>query len=193
MATAWGVPSDSVVELGVLTTAADSALTAAKNEDTRTPVATAQCRTDFDAMTAAMRDMKKRYFYVPPLQESDLVALGLKIPDSTSTSSGDPTAQVTLETYLVGRHQLGVKIIYLTGSPHDAANKGYRIWYSVIAQGDAPITNPGVLNESFYTKRKKDVVDFDYDDSGKIAYLAVQVENGGRKGPWGPITSALIP
>jgi hypothetical protein len=108
---------------------------------------------------------------------------------------------VSVETYLIGRHQLGVKINYLTGSPSDPANKGYRIWYSVIAQGAAstdatstpPPTNPGELNESFYTKRKKDVIEFDFDDSGKTAYLAVQIENEGKKGPWGPMVQALIP
>jgi hypothetical protein len=41
--------------------------------------------------------------------------------------------------------------------------------------------------------RKKDVIEFDYNYSGKTAYFAVQVENGGKKGPWGPMVSALIP
>jgi hypothetical protein len=37
------------------------------------------------------------------------------------------------------------------------------------------------------------VIEFDFGDSGKTAYLTVQVENGGRKGQWGPIVSAVIP
>jgi hypothetical protein len=41
--------------------------------------------------------------------------------------------------------------------------------------------------------RKKDLVPFDYGDSGKTAYFAVQVENGGKQGQWGPMVSALIP
>jgi hypothetical protein len=193
-AEAWNIPAALVQALQALVNAAEAALVVAKSEETRTPVATAQCRTAFGAMIAAMRDMKKRYFYVPPLQESDLVALGLRIPDSTPSASGTPTAQVGVETYLIGRHQLGVKINYFTGSPSDPANKGYRIWYSVIAQGGVPPpTNPGELNESFSTKRKKDVIEFAFDDSGKTAYFAVQIENEGRKGPWGPITAALIP
>ncbi|MDR0684620.1 MAG: hypothetical protein LBF83_05790 [Spirochaetaceae bacterium] len=28
---------------------------------------------------------------------------------------------------------------------------------------------------------------------GGMAYFAVQVENSGRKGPWGPMVHALIP
>jgi hypothetical protein len=37
--------------------------------------------------------------------------------DSTPTASGTPTAQVTVETFLVGRHELGVRIVYVTGNP----------------------------------------------------------------------------
>ena len=101
--------------------------------------------------------------------------------------------QVTLEFFLVGRHELGVRIIYVTGDPNDKANKGYRIWYTVAAPGEAIPASPEDLRKSFYTKRKKDVIDFDFGDSGKTAYFAVQVENEGKKGPWGPLVSALIP
>jgi hypothetical protein len=189
----WSVPADVVNELEELEKEADKALTAAKNEETRTPVANARCKTAFEALTAKMRDIKKRWFYVPPLQEADIVGLGLKPRDTIPTASGTPTAQVTVETYLVGRHQLGVKINYVTGNPSDTANKGYRIWYSVVGQGDTPPANPDGLQKSFYTKRKKDVIDFEFDDSGKTAYFAVQIENEGKKGPWGPLVNALIP
>jgi hypothetical protein len=33
------------------------------------------------------------------------------------------------------------------------------------------------LPKSFYTRRKKDKVSFDYGDSGKTAYMAVQVDD----------------
>jgi hypothetical protein len=146
-------------------------------------VATAQCKEAFDALIAAMRDMKRRYFLTPPLADSDYISLGLKHHDSTPTASGTPTAQVTVETYLVGRHELGVKIISVTGTPTDPANKGYRIWYSVIVPGETPPANPDDLRKSFFTKRKKDVIDFDFGDSGKTVYFAVQIENEGKKGP----------
>jgi hypothetical protein len=144
-------------------------------------------------MIAKMRDMKKRYFYVPPLEDADLISLGLKIPDTTPTPTGRPTDQVTIETFLVGRHELGVKIIYVTGSSSNPANKGYRIWYSIIGSGNTPPESPEDLRKSFYTKRLKDIIVFDYDDSGKTAYFGVQIENDGKKGDWGPMVSALIP
>jgi hypothetical protein len=134
-----------------------------------------------------------RYFLTPPLVDSDYISLGLKPHDTTPTASGTPTAQVTIETYLVGRHELGVKIIYVTGSPADPANKGYRIWYSIVAPGETPPANPDELRKSFFTKRKKDVIEFEFGDSGKNCFMAVQIENEGKKGPWGPLVSALIP
>ena len=190
---AWNIPAATLTELDALTQAAQTALDTAQNETTRTPVATAQCKTAFDALTAFMRDMKKRYFLSPPLVPADYISLGLKSPDARSTPSGRPTAQVMVETFLVGRHELGVKIIYETGSFDDPANKGYRIWYSVVAHGETPPADPDGLRKSFFTKRRKDVIEFEYADSGKTAYFAVQVENEGKNGSWGTLTSALIP
>ncbi|MDR2552118.1 MAG: hypothetical protein LBD31_02980 [Treponema sp.] len=197
-AAAWGIPPATLTALETRHGTAQGALITAENETTRTLVATAQCRESFAALTELMRDIKKRYYLTPPLAESDYVSLGLKPHDTTPTPSGTPTAQVTIETFLVGRHELGVKIIYVTGNPHDPANKGYRIWYKIVAPGAASTdatapTGPEDLPKSFYTKRKKDVIEFDFGDSGKTAYFAVQIENEGRKGPWGPLVSALIP
>jgi hypothetical protein len=134
---------------------AESALETAQNETTRTLVTTAQCRAAFEALTAKMRDIKRRYFLEPPLVDADIISLGLKPRDTTHTMSGVPTAQVTIETYLVGRHELGIKIVYVTGNPNDTANKGYRIWHRIPRAAEVPPNNPEELHESFYTKRKK--------------------------------------
>jgi hypothetical protein len=192
--TAWGIPEAALTQLSSLRADADAALTIAKTETSRTPVATAQCKEAFDTLTAFLRDFKRRYLLSPPLVDSDFVALGLKPHDTTPTPSGVPAAQVTVETYLIGRHELGIKILYVTGSPDDPANKGYRIWYKVVAPGETPPANPETdLAKSYFTKRRKDVMGFDFEDSGKTAWFAVQVENGGKKGKWGPLVSALIP
>jgi hypothetical protein len=192
-AAAWSIPADALTGLDAVFQTAESALTTAQNETTRTPVANAQCRAAFEALTQKMRDVKRRYFLEPPLTDADLISLGLKPHDTTHTMSGTPTAQVTIETYLVGRHELGIKIVYVTGNSNDPANKGFRIWYSVTAPGEAPPAGPEALTKSFYTKRKKDVIEFEFGDSGKTAWFAVQIENEGRKGPWGPMVQALIP
>jgi hypothetical protein len=66
-------------------------------------------------------------------------------------------------------------------TPTGPANKGFRIWYTVTAQGETPPEKPGGLRKSFYTKRKKDVIEFDFGDSGKTAHFAVQIENDGKR------------
>jgi hypothetical protein len=193
-ASAWSIPQAAVQALAALIKAAEEILALAKNEASRTPVVTARCKEAFDALLAAMRDMKRRYFLTPPLLDSDYIALGLKPHDVAATPIGDPTAQVKVETYLVGRRELGIRILYVSGTPDDPANKGYRIWYSVAEPGEAPPARPDELRKSYYTMRRKDLVRFDYDDSGKTVYFAVQIESGGGKqGPWGPMVEALIP
>jgi hypothetical protein len=109
------------------------------------------------------------------------------------TPGKKPTAQVRVDTFRVGRHELGVKIVYVTGNPDDKDNKGYRIWYKVAGSGEKAPEDPRELGDSFYTMRKKDLLEFEYGSSGSTAYLAVQIENDGKKGPWGPLVSALIP
>jgi hypothetical protein len=165
--TAWGVPAEVGTTLTTLADAAQAALTESKTEATRTPVATAKCKAAFDTMTDKMRDIKRRYFLVPPLTEADLISLGLQLHDATSTPTGTPTAQAAAEMYLRGRHELGFRVIFVSGDPRDRANGGFRVWYSVVAPGEAPPEKPEDLRKSFFTRRKKDVIEFDYGDSGK--------------------------
>jgi hypothetical protein len=58
---------------------------------------------------------------------------------------------------------------------------------------DTLINSPDDLHKSFSTKRRRDLLEFESGDSGTMAYFAVQVENEGKKGPWGPLVNALIP
>jgi hypothetical protein len=119
------------------------------------------------------------------LLDSDYISLGLKPHDPIPTPSGDPTAQVTIESYLVGRHELGLRIIYIDGSPTDPANKGYLIWYSVIGQGETPPASPNELRNSFYTKRKKDIIEFDFGTAERRRILPCKSRTKARKAPGG--------
>jgi hypothetical protein len=190
---AWGIPQGQFDELSDLFDAAQVLLWKTTDKSERTPVIIAKCRAAFAALKAKMRFFRDRYFKMPPLSPGDWAALGFRAKDSHPTPSGDPTAEVMVETFLVGRHELGMRIMYVSGDPGDRANKGYRIWYKTVAPGEIPPTNPEQLTKSFYIRRKKGVVQFDFGDSGKTVYIAVQVENNGRKGPWGPMVTAVIP
>ncbi|MDR2796589.1 MAG: hypothetical protein LBB47_07765 [Spirochaetaceae bacterium] len=69
--------------------------------------------------------------------------------------------------YLRGRHELGFRVIFVSGDPRDRANGGVWVWYSVVAPGEVPTEKPEDLRKSFFTRRKKDAIEFDYGDSGK--------------------------
>jgi hypothetical protein len=50
------------------------------------------------------------------------------------------------------------------------------------------------LPHSIFTRRKKERIDFDQEDSGKTVYFCIRYENAkGKPGPWGPLFSAVIP
>jgi hypothetical protein len=102
------------------------------------------------------------------------------------------TPKLSIDSRII-QHELGAKMVYVTSNPTDPANKGYRIWYSVAAHGETSPENPDELCKSFFTKQKKDVIEFDFGYSGKTTYFAVQIENNGKKGSWGPMVSTLIP
>jgi hypothetical protein len=165
-AAVWGIPQTAATDFGGILEAAETALDTAENETTRTPATTARCKAAFDDLTTHMRDTKRRYFLSPPLAEADFVSLGLKPHDPHPAPLGPPTAQATVETFLAGRHELGIKMVYVTGSPDDPANKGFRVWYSVTGQGETPPASPEIC---------------------------LTMGRTGRRGVRGPMVSVLIP
>jgi hypothetical protein len=190
--TGWAIPPAQFTELETLFTAAEALLEQARSSE-RTPVVTEQCREAFAALTAKMRFFKSHYFLVPLLASADLVDLGLKPHDTHPTPSGKPVALVRADPYLWAPRELWLRIGYVFGDPEDKANKGYRIWYKVVPAGAAPVTDTEELDKSFYTRRKRDLLTFGYEDYGKTVYIAVQVENNGIKGNWGPMIWATVP
>jgi len=189
----WNIPKENVANFNELVQTAETIFHDVQNENANTTVARTKCAEVFDQMTAAARNMKRWFFHSPPLKDHELVMLGLKPHDRIPTATGTPTAQAIAETFLKGIAQLGVNVVYRTGNPDDPANKVFRVYYVVRASGEAAPQGPGEFTNSFPAKRRESLIQFDYSESGKICYLIVQIENEKRKGPWGPITSALIP
>jgi hypothetical protein len=81
------------------------------------------------------------------------------------------------------------------GSFDDPTNKGFKIWHSVIAQGEtlSSPANPVDFRKSFFIKRKKGMIGFDFGDSGRTVYFAVRIEENGKKSTWESFLSASIP
>jgi hypothetical protein len=191
---AWGISAEEWALLNNLFDNARDWLAKALDIPERTHVISVACNEAFKALEAKMRFFKDRYFKMPPLTKEDWAALGLKERDEHRTPAAIPTAQVQAKPFLRGPGELGFRIDYVSGDPRDSANAGYRVWYSVIAPGEAAPIRPEELRKSFYTQRKRDFIEFEYTDAGKTAYIAVQIENRpGGQGKFGPMVSAVIP
>ena len=93
----------------------------------------------------------------------------------------------------MGLHQMGFRIVYVSGGPEDPANKVYRVWYEVVPAGGKAPSKPEELTREFSTRRRKDALNLAFEDSGKTVYMAVQIGNGSLTGEWGPMTQAVIP
>jgi len=189
----WSIPQETIKNFTDLAAETSELFHAAQDKKKRTIVISADSRAALARLEAAMRDIKRRYLHMPPLTEGDYAWLHLRLRDSIPTPSRAPIAQAKVETFLEGRHELGTKVVYVEGDPNDPANAGFRIYHTVQKADESPPEHPSQLKDSFFTRRKKGRITFDPRDSGKICHFAVQIENEGKKGPWGPITSALIP
>jgi hypothetical protein len=205
----WKIPDTDLTDLADLTIAAEEALTQAKSGD-RTAVITAHCRAAFEALEAKMRYIKSHYFLVPPLTEEDLVALGLGLKDTNSTPTPTPTNQAEADVSRPGVHLLRLHLRAVAAGdpdPHNA-DYGFRVYWGVMPPGGATVeaatgtkrelmkapVSGKELPHSRFTRRKKELIDFAQEDSGKTAYFCIQFENGkGDQGPWGPLFSAVIP
>jgi len=189
----WNIPAETIENFTDLVAETSELFHLAQDKKKRTTVISADNKAALLRMESTMRDIKKRYLHIPPLTEGDYAWLRLRLRDTIPTPSRAPTAQAKVETFLEGRHELGTRIVYVEGDPNDASNSGYRIYYTAQPDDVPPPEHQSQLRESFFTRRKKGRIMFDPGDSGKICHFAVQIENEGKKGPWGPITSALIP
>ena len=166
---------------------------AVQSKETRTPVVIEECREAFKELQAAARAFKAQYLSMPPLTPGQLVSLWLKVPDRKPTPLGPPTARVAIEPFLRGDYELGIRFSFVVGDPADPANKGIRVYYSVVGTGEEPPKTQDDLRHSFLATLKKDYISFSPEDAGKTCYMAAQIENKRKKGQWGPMTSKMIP
>ena len=190
---AWSVPEEMTTKLHQATNTAEAENKIPAGE--RNAVSNARLKTAFGELTAVLRDIKRRYFFIPPLTEADMAALGLRIKDTTPTPVADPTGQAEAVISYPGRTQLQLRINHVEGTPLDTkANYGCRVYYGVYAAAETPPATGKELRDSKFTRQKKMLFTFEPEDTGKTAYFAIRYENSkGKTGPWGPMFSALIP
>jgi hypothetical protein len=189
----WKVPPDAATKLTNAVAVANTEISVPPSE--RNPVANTRLKVAFKTLTAEMRDIKRRYFFVPPLTEADVVALGLKPKDTVYTVVGDPVGQATADVAYLGGQTLQFNIKHIVGTPFDAkANYGKKLYFDIADVNDPPIMSGENLSKNVFTRRKKETITFAPADAKKVAYFCIRYENSkGKAGPWGPVFSAIIP
>jgi hypothetical protein len=185
----WGVPAAATQNLTAKAAALQTLLATPKED--RTQTINTRINDAVKALVDAMRDVKKRYFYVPPLDNGDLVSLGLKPKDTEPTDIPEPTALVSA-TFKREKDGMTLKIT----TPESADTRPYhgvKIRYAVLDQSAPPPTNPEQLTTDDFITAKKKIYTFDADQFGKYLYYRLRWESKtGKKGPWGEIQKTLI-
>jgi hypothetical protein len=201
----WGIPQALTAGLGAATDDAGEILETVLSGD-RSSITTTECRRIFGVLVEKMRFIKDRYFKKPPLAEEDFTALLLKAPHMPRTLRGTPRAQKTAEIGRSGTAMLILRYKYAEGTESLADPRtdiGLQVRYGVLPPPGAEPSgrdltripaHPEELPVVFATKRKKDIINFNANDSGKTAYFGICIENGnGAYGPWCPIFHAIVP
>jgi hypothetical protein len=210
--TAWGVPQDQFTELTNLYDTAKELLQKAMDEAERTSVVTAQCQAAFKALMLKLRFFKDRYFKMPPLDEGDMAALDLKVPDPHHTPvpppDGAPAASLS---YPGGPHVITAHLGPMAGTQEldPRSDYGYAIYMGIMPPGGATLEQAASkkhylmeppkdgtgLQHYRFTRRRKEKIIFDAEDSGMTVYICCRYENAkGEAGKhWGPVASAIIP
>ena len=130
----------------------------------------------------------------PLVNTDDRGELGLpvydRIPTPVAVPAGLPKANITLTRPL----QLMVNIIPDQNEPDKRVTYGCRIYYGTYAPADTPPANGKDLRESFFTRKKKELIKFQPEDAGKTAFFSIRYENSkGQAGQYGPLASSIIP
>ena len=131
----------------------------------------------------------------PNVTEEDKTAMHLPIYDREPTIVLEPVGQPKANIALTRPAQLLINIIPDEADQHDKrVNYGCRIYYGIYAAGATLPINGKDLRESMFTRKKKELFNFQPEDSGKTACFSLRYENSkGKAGPWGPMAMAIIP
>jgi len=189
----WNIPEEAYERLVEVVQEAKESIE--KTPALRNAVDAANAKRIFKDLTDVMRDFKRRYFFIPPLNEGDYVQLGLRLKDTEPTPVLDPVGLAEATVTFPSSMQLMLHIKPVEGTQDDArAYYGVRIYFGAYSADETPPATGKDLRLSRFTRRKKERFTFQPEDSGKIAYFSIRYENSkGAAGPWGPLFSSIIP
>jgi hypothetical protein len=200
----WGIPTEVLSGLMAKTGALDAL--DAKPHPERTPVFYAEIRMAGKALAAAMRDVKRRYFFAPPLSDADIAALGLKPRDRSPAPVAAPVSPAAGELAFPAKGIVRVVKIRPAAPERDKrASYGVRIYYGILGGGhaggcaggsfrlrSAPATGDD-LPHSVFTATRSHTFDLTAERGNRL-FVCMRYENKkGQRGPWGDVLETFIP
>jgi len=131
----------------------------AAGKASRTPAQNTEIKELDDGLSELMRDIKRRYFFVPPLTDANLVTLGLHPKDSIPTPVSVPIGQAKADVTYPGGAQIQLRIQHVEGTPFDdRADYGYKIYYGLYGASATPPSTGKDLGEQVFARHKKTFV-----------------------------------
>jgi hypothetical protein len=150
-----------------------------------------------------IRPFVNQYLRFSPVTNEDRTAMKIPNRDTTPSDVPVPTAQPEADLTFPGIHLVELrKIRPVSGTAPDArSDYGVRIYYGLSGPANdkykfrlaAEPKTGSDLPYSLFTRRKKELFDFD-GESGNTVYFCLRYENSkGEAGPYGPMLKAVIP
>jgi hypothetical protein len=188
----WGIPEGMVYRLGELTGEAIIMQERAESPN-GTKGDAERARLAFHALVAFMRDIRRRVFFIPPLDDGDFVDLGLQPPDTIRTPHIDVPEMVDFVIHLRGIRELLVDF-WIQGEAHKAKPHGYDGAVIIWGIRDTPPAEPADLPNHTMASRTPHTLTFEETQRGKTVQIALAWQNErGTTGQWSEYKSAIIP
>ncbi|WP_062429633.1 hypothetical protein [Treponema endosymbiont of Eucomonympha sp.] len=143
--------------------------------------------------TKARSVVRAHLAYGDTVTDDDRALMGLPLHDKTRTPVPAPHTYPTFEINTGVLRQLTLRF-----RDHDSSGwakpegaHGAEIRWDILP---VPTVNPDALTHSAFSTRSPHTLVFSGDERGKTAYICLRWENTtGEKGPWGEISSAIVP
>jgi len=184
------IPAAAVAELAARREAWHEAFTALAGP--HTGVDTERKRHERTAAEAFVRPFIAQYLKFDPVTNADRAAMG--VPNRHSPHSRHPVPSSQPDTdarNTVNHFEHEIRAMNAEGQPRKPAD-AYGVVFAWQVGGERPATGAD-LPRSEFSRRPVKVVTHTEADKGKTAYYATAYENRrGDRGPWSPVTEAVI-
>jgi hypothetical protein len=188
----WEIPHHEVNDLQTAD-ATFAALHAQADSPTKNSVIVAEKDAARKVLKTKIRDLVGFRLKNPIITDTQRIAMGLHVHDTTPTNIPVPTTRPEIDIDVVDFRRLKI-LFHDMGSTSKArpyGTNGAVIAYAVL---NTPPANPEVLTHTVLATRTPHILEFTEEERGKTVYVTICWQNEkGQRGPWSEIESAIVP